>query len=58
MRTSSGTHSGIDIEGAGAADLRQHLLGRGVHGLEGAAINRGGELAVDEQAIRGLDVDD
>jgi hypothetical protein len=53
-----GGHGPVDVGGAGRHHLGQHLLGGGVHGLEGGALDGVDELAVDEQPVGGLDVDD
>ncbi|MGY3203685.1 hypothetical protein ACVW19_004200 [Streptomyces sp. TE5632] len=53
-----GLHGAVDVRLTGLGDLGEDLLGGGGDGLEDLAVGRLGELAVDEQAVRGGDVDD
>ena len=52
-----GLHGAVDVGLVGLGDLGQDLLGGGVDRLERCAVAVD-ELAVDEQAVRRLDVDD
>ena len=52
-----GLDRGVDVGLVGLGDLGEHLLGGGADGLEARAVAVD-ELAVDEQAVRRLDVDD
>ena len=52
-----GLHRRVDVGLVGLGDLGEHLLGGRVDGLERAAVAVD-ELAVDEQTVRRLDVDD
>ena len=52
-----GLHGAVDVGLVGLGDLGEHLLGGRADRLEGCAVAVD-ELAVDEQAVRRLDVDD
>ena len=52
-----GLHRAVDVVLVGLGDLGEHLLGGRVDGLERLAVPVD-ELAVDEQAVGRLDVDD
>ena len=58
VRAARGLHRAVDVGLAGLADLGEHLFGRGADRLERTAVDRVDELAVDEQAVGRLQVDD
>ncbi|CAB4925832.1 unannotated protein [freshwater metagenome] len=56
-RPAGGADGAVDVGVGAHRDLAEHLLGRRVDRLQGGAL-AGGELAVDEQAVAGLQVHD
>ncbi len=57
MGSTGGLHRSVDVGLVGLGDLRQDLLGRRADRLEAVTVAVD-ELAVHEQAVRRLDVDD
>jgi hypothetical protein len=55
-RSAGGSHGAVDVPRTGQCHLGEHLLGRGVDGLEGVLARVEGP--VDEQPVRRRDVDD